>query len=152
MKQKVAKLQNVIRDLTSKHILLEENASCLENIAGVNKDLLMRQRVKKEGAGLPRQYSPELRAFALTLHFYSPRAYNYVRQTFSTCLPHPRTIRKWYQSIDGDPGFTKEALDAIAMKASDNQRKGIETICCLMVDEMAIRKHVEWDGKKHTAT
>lgn len=27
-------------------------------------------------------YSPELRSFALTLNFYSPAAYNYVRKTF----------------------------------------------------------------------
>lgn len=60
--------------------------------------------------------TPELRSFALTLHFYSPAAYNYVRKTFKKCLPHPSTIRKWYSTIDGSPGITQESLNAIAMK------------------------------------
>lgn len=148
IKQKVAKLQNIISDLTSKKILLEEHAGCLENIAGANKDLLMRQVAKKEGASLPHQYSPELRTFALTLHFYSPRAYDYVRQTFDACLPHPRTIKKWYQSIDGEAGFSREALSALEMKAATNTRTGLQTVCSLMVDEMAIRRHIEWDGRR----
>lgn len=39
------------------------------------------------------QYPPELRSFALTLHFYSLKAYDYVRETFDTCLPHPSTLQ-----------------------------------------------------------
>lgn len=40
------------------------------------------------------QYDEDVRAFALTLHFYSPRAYNYVREKFDKHLPHVATIRK----------------------------------------------------------
>jgi len=60
--------------------------------------------------------SPELRSFALTINFYSPTAYNYVRKTFNKCLPHASTIRKWYSVIDGSPGITAESLNAIKSK------------------------------------
>jgi len=39
-------------------------------------------------------YSPEVRKFAVTLQYYSPRAYTYVRKTFKNKLPHTRTLRR----------------------------------------------------------
>lgn len=39
---------------------------------------------------------PELQSFAASLHFYSPKAYEYVRKTFMKILPHQSTIRSWY--------------------------------------------------------
>lgn len=44
-------------------------------------------------------YSDSLRTFATTLNFYSAKAYEYVRQKFNNALPHPRSIRRWYQSV-----------------------------------------------------
>lgn len=66
---------------------------------------------------------------------------------FCKSLPHPSTIRKWYESVDGDPGFTSSALTALNMKALDASSKNEKVICALIVDEMSIRKHIEWDGK-----
>ena len=55
--------------------------------------LLVRRRNKnvqtKHSSG--EQYPEELRKFALTLSFYSSKAYNYVRKTFSQTLPSPTT-------------------------------------------------------------
>lgn len=48
-----------------------------------------------------KKYPQELRVFALTLHFYSSTAYNYVRKTFAMSLPHPKILQKWYQAVDG---------------------------------------------------
>lgn len=83
------------------------------------------------------KYSPELRCFALTLNFYSPKAYKYVCKTFGTCLPAPRTLTKWYSNIDGRPGFTKEALAALKYKAEANPDSKI--FCTLVFDEMKIK-------------
>lgn len=47
------------------------------------------------------EISKSVRNFSVTLHFYSPRAYQFVRQAFSNRLPHPRTILRWYSSVDG---------------------------------------------------
>ena len=94
------------------------------------------------------KYPPALRAFALTLNFYSAKAYRFVRKTFDLQLPHPSVIRKWYSSIDGQPGFTAEAFNTLEMKAREAKENGHELVCALMLDEMAIKKHVQWDGTR----
>ncbi|KAJ8891341.1 hypothetical protein PR048_010857 [Dryococelus australis] len=58
-----------------------------------------------------------------------------MRRNFSSCLPHPKTIGKWYSCVDGEPGFTAQALGAV--------------VCFLVFDEMALRKHVEHDGHSY---
>lgn len=94
---------------------------------------------------LCKQYSERVRAFALTLHFYSPRAYSYLRETFNNALPAISTIRSWYGSIDGSPGFSTDAFEALKQKAADANKNGKEVLTCLIFDEMFIRKHVQWD-------
>ena len=61
------------------------------------------------------EYTPEIRSFAMMLHFYSTKAYNYVRKKFNNKLPNPSTVRAWYRVVDGSPGFTVEALQAIKL-------------------------------------
>ncbi|VEN42830.1 unnamed protein product [Callosobruchus maculatus] len=92
------------------------------------------------------KYGPELRSFAMTLHFYSPKAYQYVRQKFNKTLPHPITISKWYSSVNGQPGFTEEAKHALKVKVEEASLRGYQIICSLVFDEISIRKQVEWDG------
>lgn len=67
---------------------------------------------------------------------------------FDKKLPHQRTIRKWYQSIDGDPGCTTEALMALKLKCADAARNKKKVICNLIMDEVAIRQHIEYDSTK----
>ena len=45
-------------------------------------------------------------------------------------------------------GFTEPAFQALAVKVEDANKNGRKVICSLMLDEMAIRKHVSWDGEK----
>ncbi|XP_049964309.1 uncharacterized protein LOC126484758 [Schistocerca serialis cubense] len=111
----------------------------------MQRDLLQRQTAKAGAQVVPRSYSPELCSFALTLHFYSHGVYNYVRCCFNTCLPHPRTLTKWYQCVGGAPGFTSEAFKVITAEACHRETK-FPTLCSLVVDEIAIRQHVEFDG------
>ncbi|KAH0815996.1 hypothetical protein GEV33_006794 [Tenebrio molitor] len=94
-----------------------------------------------------KKYSEELRTFALTLNFYSGSAYNYVRSQFSKCLPHPKTLLKWYEAVDGSPGYTKESLRAVELKVKEMEKDGKRLVCSLMMDEMSIRKHIHWNGK-----
>ena len=95
------------------------------------------------------QYPADLRTFALTLHFYSPRAYQYVRSLYQTNLPAPSTIRSWYSHTDVSPGFTQDAVQTLKLKqAILEKEKGKKLIACLMMDEMSIRQHVEWSHSK----
>jgi len=47
--------------------------------------------VKRSLAGKEQPFTKEIKEFAVTLQYYSPRAYLYVRKIFSNVLPHPRT-------------------------------------------------------------
>ncbi|KAH1021839.1 hypothetical protein HUJ04_011324 [Dendroctonus ponderosae] len=93
------------------------------------------------------KYDPAVRSFALTLAFYSPRACEFVRTTFSKSLPHLSTITKWYASVDGTPGLTTEALVELKLKSGDASKP---LMCNLVMGEMYIRKMVEWNGRRYT--
>lgn len=95
-----------------------------------------------------RTYPPEVRSFALTLHFYSPRAYEYVRRVYQKKLPAQRTLQKWYESINGQPGCSKEAITAIKIKTDEAKCKNKKIIANLVMDEVSIRKHIEYN-KSH---
>jgi len=124
-------------------------AEMLENtIAGVPA-AIMKRMMRHKGTNVSHKlYPPELRAFALTLQFYSTKAYNFVRKTFALALPHPGSLRRWYQSVDGEPGFTAEALSALKARVDQARKKNETIVCSLMMDEMAIKSHVEWVGSK----
>lgn len=94
------------------------------------------------------KYPPGLRAFALSLHFYSPRAYNFLREELGT-LPTPRTMRGWYSKIDTEPGMSSAAIEALNSKINQEKATGKKEIfAALMMDEMAIRPKMCWDPQK----
>jgi hypothetical protein len=45
------------------------------------------------------KYSPAIRSFALSLQFYSAKAYNYARKTFKNLSPHPSKIKNGFLSL-----------------------------------------------------
>lgn len=72
--------------------------------------------------------------------FVPPKAYTFVRKTFNTALPHPRTLGRWYSSVNADPRFSVEVFRALEEYIEN------KTICSIMLDCKAIRKWLEWDG------
>ena len=113
-----------------------------QHFEGLPLALFTRKRstLKKE------KYSKELKSFALTLQFYSSKAYGYVRKMFNLALPHPSTVRRWYTAVPAKPGFTELAFRPIKCAVEMSTQ---ETVCALMLDEMAIRRHVAWDDEKY---
>lgn len=99
-----------------------------------------------------RQYSPRIRTFALTLHFYSPRGYRYVRSVFNNNLPSVSTIRKWYSTINGKPGYSNEAFTALRCKALKANQNGTEILANVVYDEISIRKMEEYDHETDSRT
>ena len=73
------------------------------------------ERVRKNTVGPPSSspYPEELKQFAVTLQFFSTKAYEFVRKTFLKALPHVATVRKWFSRIGGGPGFSEEALELL---------------------------------------
>lgn len=139
LKKKINNMSQVLDELKEKRFITQEQVALLESCE-VSAAALLKRMMNKG-----KKYSPELRTFALTLHFYSPKAYSYIRSTFNTCLPHPSTIRKWYQCLNASPGFTAEAFNALREKVKATENK---ILCNLVTDEMAIRKLKEFDGNK----
>ena len=84
----------------------------------------------------------------MTLKFYSAKAYKYVRNTFEFSLPHHSTVRTCNGVVIAEPVFTKAAFSALSAKVLAAKRDGQDIICSLMLDEMTIRRHVDWDGEK----
>ena len=152
MKRRLAKrnadLKCVLSELEKNKFMSDDSIYLLENCAGGVSGLLRRQVTKHGNQHVPKLYSPELRSFALTLSFYSLHAYRYVRKMFDTCLPHPRTIQKWYQSVDGNPGFTEPAFSILKLRSEVATKTSKPLLCAFVMDEISIRKHVEWDGKR----
>lgn len=97
------------------------------------------------GSKSSHKYPPSVRQFCLSLHYYSPRAYKHVRQSFFKRLPHPRTIIQWYSNSDisGDEGIQSKNMDRLGRIVKNSQEK--EIFCSLVVDEIDIRQQISWD-------
>lgn len=97
------------------------------------------------------QYCDSVRLFAFTLHFYSPRAYQYIRNKFEKHLPDVSCIRSWVSNCTGfsEPGINSEALRYLGSLSDQMKSNGKEFYCSLAFDEMHIRRHVQWsDAQK----
>lgn len=138
-----ADFDTVMASLKSK--LDKNHLDVLEQIGKSNKEFFKRIILKSTNNKVNKQYSPELRSFALTLHYYSPKAYDYVRKKFDCILPHPKTLYKWYTSINGNPGFNSEALKSIEERCKS---VNYPLFGAVIFDEMDVKSEVERVGSK----
>ncbi|CAH1968697.1 unnamed protein product [Acanthoscelides obtectus] len=161
LKKKIKNLQQQNRRLKSKVYSQQSLMEYLRETCGLtpNAGLVLNASVddgtkeilKRFIKGKSKQkYNASLRAFALTLHFYSSKAYDFVREQFNKSLPHPHTLIKWYQRINGAPGFSMEAKNNLLCKVQTEQKHGRKVLCNLVMDSMAIRRRIEWNGQKWT--
>ena len=87
-----------------KKIVSEDAANVLcENFSGLTFDIIKNQF--KNNTSLPKghRYTDEIKKFAITLHFYSPKAYNFLRAILH--LPASSSLASWTSSVDCEPGF-----------------------------------------------
>lgn len=91
-------------------------------------------------------YPPSVLAFCMSLHYLSPRAYEYLREKFAKHLPHSQTLRQWYRNsnLDAISGIGKHALDALEIKSKNMRESGQELVISLIFDEMAIQRNMAW--------
>jgi hypothetical protein len=148
LNKKVKSLGQIIKQLRQDNLISSNCEEMLsQTFSGVPLALMKRVSAKKSGKRS--KYTPEMKSFALTLQFYSAKAYEFVRKTFNIALPSQSQIRRWYGKVQADPGFTQPAFNALKVKVEDAEKNGKKVICSLMMDEMAIKKHISWDGKKY---
>lgn len=101
------------------------------------------------GVKTKEKYSQAVRAFGFKLHCYSPRGYEFVRSVFNKNLPHTSTIKAWYRNsnTDTEPGINQISLMMLGKKACEMKANKQQLVCCLIFDEMSIRKHIQWCSK-----
>lgn len=92
------------------------------------------------------KYSQHVREFALNLNYHSPRAYEFVRQTFDSNLPHKKTLQKWYANsvLNAKPGITNASLQFLKKKVTEKLSVVEKLVCSICFDEMSIRKQIIW--------
>lgn len=58
-------------------------------------------------------------------------------------------MRNWYSSVNASPGLTNESFETLRKKADEvkNEAKA-KLLCNLMMDEMSIRRHAQWNAAK----
>ena len=93
------------------------------------------------------EFNDDIRAFSKTLHFYSPKAYDFVRGSFRSALLHPTTLRRWCAAVERNAGFTCEAFVCFRLRSSESSSRPL--LCSLIFDEVSIRKHIELNGKEN---
>ena len=81
-----------------------------------------------------------MKKFALTLHFYSPRAYSFLRPVLS--LPAPSSIANWTSSVNCDPGIFYDVFNFLQEKSKNDQNY---KHCALLIDAMAIKSSILFD-------
>lgn len=151
-KKKIQSLKAIISDLKQKFELSCGAFTAIENSfsgmpSALFKRMITNQRIK--GKVTREKFSPELRSFAMTLHFYSSKAYNYVRDTFEMALPAPGTISSWFSKLDCSPGYCSLSIQSLKIRADEYRKKhNRQLLCSLLLDEMALKKGIVAD--KHT--
>ena len=51
------------------------------------------------------------RQFAMTLHYYSPKVYDYVRKLIT--LPHVSSLRAWASTVGCEPGYLVNVMKEV---------------------------------------
>lgn len=136
LQQKVSRLKKRTRiQKNLLKMLQKENKlqfAQLDSIEGCIGELLKNQAINK-GRKTNKTYSQKIKEFALTLYFYSPKAYAYMRSLFN--LPTSRTIRRWLEAVDCEPGFLTDVIKRVAATCPPDRNA-----YSLVVDGMSIRK------------
>ena len=115
-----------------------------QNFDGVGKYLFENQIANvKQASKQAIWYNKHTKQFALTLHYYSPGAYDFVHQVL--LLPHPSRIRSWAASVDCEPGFLCEVISFLGNAVQNN---AVLSDVVLIVDAMVIQKGTWWDAKQ----
>lgn len=124
LERKVKSLSAIITDLKEKLLVSATCGDMLEaSLQGVAKEILIRTKYRNKSA----RVSDDLKSFAMTLHFYSAKAYQFVRESFDCVLPHPQTIRSWCSSTPADPGITEASFSGPQAHVEEGRKEGKET-------------------------
>lgn len=129
---------------------LKQNGKCTNaleqalenNFTGLTLDLIKNELKNEKVSPSRRRYSDEIKQFALTLSFYSAKAYSFVQKELH--LPHSATLRKWMSTYKCDVGFLTEVIQFLKQEVCE---KTYLKNVALIFDSMAIRSQVLYDAQ-----
>ena len=124
--KKISSLKDIIDNLKRNQLLKQAPAELLKDqFSGLTLEMLKSElpNAKRKFRGY--RYIEEVKNFALTVHFYSPKAYFYIRKIFSR--PHQSSIRNWISSVNCEPGFHADVLQNL----SEQLQKGLKCLTLL---------------------
>jgi len=104
------------------------------NLSIVVKNYVQMSKRKPQGI----RYSNTIKQLALTIYFYVPRAYTFLKTILQ--LPSPRTIRGITEQIQVVPGLNDILFEAMDYKINNLKNDAKECILC--IDEMSIKTHL----------
>ena len=138
--RRVKTVHALVEKLNSfKYISQQSAEDFVQNFNEQSIDLFKNQ-IKNAGKNTGSRYDQTIKEFAVTLHFYSPKGYRFVRKAL--CLPSPSTIRSWAASVEAEPGFLLNVVHSLR-----NLIKPSERDCVIILDEMSIRSQTLVDNK-----
>lgn len=142
--KKAKNMKQLINTLKKRSLIKEDEAALLHNNFDGLKLSLFNNVLKNEKAKAlcGRRYTEQVKEFAVTVNFYSPKAYQFLRTILP--LPAPSRIKIWAGSVECEPGFITEAFNILRNEIKDHPEK---KDCCLVFDAMAIRKQTLYDQK-----
>jgi hypothetical protein len=142
--QREKSLKSLLCTLKGKKLIDDGGYSVLKHsFSGLTFSILENEMINKNRKAPGRRYRDEIAKFAITLHFYSPAAYKFVRSVLH--LPHESTIRQWSSSVSTTPGILRQVFEVIG-KLVQKDRNAAE--CSLLCDEMNIKKNSDWNQYK----
>ncbi len=143
-KQKVESMSEVIKVLQDKLVINSSEAEALHSeFDNIHLQFLHNFKDNHKASPSGRRYSDEIKEFAITLHYYSPKAYEYIRSIVP--LPNKSLIRKWSATFACEPGFIEEAFNSLSTKITTTPS---DKDSCLVIDGMSIRKQTLWNAQK----
>ena len=132
---KIQSLKSLVDKLEEENLLASDAAYIIkQNFSGLKSELFGSELKNQNRSPKGHRYTDEVKEFALTLNFYSPRAYDYVRSLFS--LPCPSSLSHWTSSINCEPGFFKDIFLHLQQKSKDDESY---KDCALIFDAMHIK-------------
>ena len=132
-------MKDVLADLKSKKFINDSQYIHLRRYYSDEKCSLIKTLLTK-GSKL-KQYPDDVKNFAVTLHYYSPKGYEYLRNFFQ--LPNASTLRKWTSNLNCNPGFCLPALNELERlcKLNADTYKYVS----LVADEINLKQNLQYD-------
>ncbi|ELU11486.1 hypothetical protein CAPTEDRAFT_193892 [Capitella teleta] len=134
-------LRSALEDLKEKHLLTEDLQS---RLAIFFDSLIFFSDLSMDVFNKPQDgYTDAQKEFALTLHMHGPKTYGFLQNDMKFHLPHPHMLQKWMRNVQAQPGLNASILDMLGKHVKQDPAKYGKVT--LMIDAMALKKHVSFD-------